>query len=227
VAAELLQGPGERRAGPEVDAAVPPDPDGRGEQQARLQDEQRLLEPGARPAPEHGPQPVQLEPELAGAAAIHQLHPGALALPAEQQQPEPRRHAGGAGAADAAEPAEPAAKPAGPAGTEQRTAKPAAAAAATAAKPKPAAAATARQPQLALASGTGARPRLGSGPGAAAARPHVPAAPAHQRTELAGQNGGETGQRLAGRSCTILCMAPFLRFWFWFFGTTTVGGDGG
>lgn len=69
MAAELIQGPGERRAGPQVDAALPPDPHGRGQQQARLQDEQRLLEPSQRPAPKYGTEFVKFQPEFAGTAA--------------------------------------------------------------------------------------------------------------------------------------------------------------
>ena len=182
MAPELIQGPGERRAGPPFDAAVPPDPHGRSQQQARIQNEQRLLEPGPGAPSEHGPEPVQLKPELAS-AWLHELHPGPLAVAAEQQQPEPRHHAGRAGPAEPAEPAAAAEQPAeraaaaatttaaerGGAGPEQRAAAAGpAATAGPAAAAKPTAAATG-QPQLALSGGSGPRSRSGSGAGSAAA----------------------------------------------------------
>lgn len=119
MAPELLQDPRERSAGSTGDAAQSPDTDGRGEQSASIQDEQRLLEPGSGPAPEHGPEPDQFQPELAGAP---ELDTGPLALAAEQLQPEPRHHPRSSGLAELA--ANPTAATSNPATAATRSVQP-------------------------------------------------------------------------------------------------------
>lgn len=67
MATEFVQGARERGVGSASHATQPTNTDGRGQQSARVQDEQRFLESGTRPTPKHGPKSVEFEPEFAGA----------------------------------------------------------------------------------------------------------------------------------------------------------------
>ena len=62
------------------------------------------MEPGARPSAEHGAEPVEFEPELAG-SRVGQLDTGPLAVSAEQQQSKPRDNARRSGTAASPRPA--------------------------------------------------------------------------------------------------------------------------
>lgn len=70
--------------------------DGR-QKSAGLQHDQRLLEPGARTSPKHGPKFVKFEPKFAG-TRLDKLDTGTLAIAAkQQQQPKSRHHSRRAG----------------------------------------------------------------------------------------------------------------------------------
>lgn len=197
MAPELVQDTGERGPGPPSYAPQPADTDGRGQQQARVQDEQRLLEPGKGPAPEHGAEPLQLEPELAR-ARLHQLHPGALALAAEQREPaeQPRHHPRGSrpAAAAAAAAAEHAAgaQPVQPIvdslrdGHEPIAGRHAAAAAADSEPAGAAASATAATRESERAAAAGARACAGAGSATTAAAHAHDSATTDERAGLAG-----------------------------------------
>lgn len=212
MAAELVQDTGERGPGFARHTAQPPDTDGRGEQQARIQDEQRLLEPGPRAAPEHGPEPIEFQSKLAR-TRFHELDTRSLALSAEQREPKPRHHARSYGAPATADATAAAAEHAAGSQSVERVFEPvrgpaanqpAAKLDATAAKQSATAAAksaTAAKPAAAAPDGEPQRAGARSCAGATAAATraaHVTAA-AVKRTKFPGQDDGKVRQRVTSK----------------------------
>lgn len=95
MATEFLQDSGKRGTRSPSHAVESPDPDGRGQQQAGIQNEQRFLEPGSgATSSEHGSKSFQFQSELAG-TRFYQFDTCTFSFTAKQWEPKSRHHTRG------------------------------------------------------------------------------------------------------------------------------------